>query len=210
MKILDRLFLAGSLIGAVCVGCAGPSKVEAVSKTPSQVAKEGLACLEKDDSACIGNLIWDNEARKTGLDSNAAKAVIEGPYAKATRSFTPLGEPIINQLDLNIVEIERSYRSSDGTRHGLALIATGGASGARLAPLSMQLFKVIGNADQKPGEFYVTAWRRVLKNNRGFFDSVGWHGMFCSSSFTDYRDWDALDHYFAGLEKKHLMAKGRA
>ncbi len=207
-KSITTVFAIGLAIGlAACFiliqGCGRRSNVTVV-KPPSQVAREGLACLEKYDSPCISQFLWDREASKTGLTPEAVAAVVSGPFKEATNGFAPEGEPKLNTMDTNSVEIQRTYRTPDGKRHGLALIATGGQDGGRLAPLSMELFIAMGNADQNPGEYHISAWRRVLKRNKAMFESVGWHGMFGSSSFTEYRTWDQLDSHFAAVEQQHF------
>ena len=192
-----------------CINCYGRRTVSAITQQPPHVAKQGLACLEKYDSTCVSALLSPRESEKTGLSSTAIKAVIDGPFLQATKYFRPVGEPTVNVLDSNSVEIQRSYRSVDGSHHVLSLIATAESDGARLTPLSMELFTALGNAERKPGEYYLTAWRRVIKNNRAFFNSVGWHGIYGSSSLEDYRDWDALDKHFAEIEQKHMSAKAK-
>jgi hypothetical protein len=176
---------------------------------PSQVAIRGLHCLESYDSGCIGELLWEREVEKTGLSPQAVKVVLDGPYRLATKGFKREGDPELHQMDINQVSIEAAYRSPDGRRHGLGLVAQGGASGARLTPLSMELFSILGNLEQRPMENHYTAWRRMLSKNRPLFESVGWRGIFGSSAFGDYRNWDSLDKHLAEMERREdqMMAK---
>jgi hypothetical protein len=193
----------------ILLDCHGGAPNSGIAQTPLQVASQGLASLEKFDSASVSSLLSPRESEKTGLSSAAAKAVIDGPFMQATKYFRPVGEPKITDLDTGSVEIQRSYLSIDGSHHVLSLIATAESDGARLTPLSMELLTALGNAERKPGEYYLTAWRRVIKNNRAFFNSVGWHGIYGTSSLEDYRDWDALDKHLAEIEQKHMSAKAK-
>jgi len=194
------------LVGIGLCGCT-THRPDTTSLSPSQVAKEGLLCLEHFDGKGFGDLMWDRECLKTGLNAAAVKAIVEGPYKSALSSFHPEGEPTINSMDVNQVEIERTYRSPDGRRHGIALIAAGGGDGSRLVAVSMQLFTALGNSQQKPHENHYAALRRTLKTNRRFFESVGWRGIVGNSSAGDYRDWDTLDRHFSEMELKEEALK---
>ncbi len=201
---MNRRWIAPATSVLLLVGASSLSKPQVVNatRTPSSVALQALTCLGKSDPKGIRLLLSDREVAQTGLGYSAVTAILKGPYSRATQGFQPEGPPKIEDLDVDQVAVERSYRTPDGRHHSLVFVVTGDGKVIRLTPLSTQLFVALGNSEQAPGENHFTAWRRMLKKNRAFFESVGWKGILSDTSSEKYRNWADLDQFFASEELK--------
>jgi hypothetical protein len=158
------------------VACAPAPTPASAPLTVDQVATRGIECLESGDAECIAGFVWDREAAKTGLTPKAVEAVLKGPFRIQMGELAPHSQIVVQRLDYSQVEASRGYRKGDGREVNLILIATGEKGKAKLTPLSMELFTMMGNAEQRKGESHFVAWQRMLRKHRPAFEAAGWRG----------------------------------
>ena len=206
MRYPVGLFVAFLFIG----GCSA-SKPAAEPVSAEVVAKKAIGCLHQGDSDCLSTYVWDREALKTGLSADALAKVIKGPFREQMGRLEPKSAVMIQRLDSEQVEASQAFVKEDGRTLNLIAIATGKVGEARLTPLSMELFVMMGNAEQNKGESHFVAWRLMLRQHRGAFESYGWKGVLADSTGSKFQTWDKLDVFLKSKERssKAMAYKGR-
>ena len=202
MRAVMRKSVVAMTIGlAVIVGCK-PGEI-ASRMSPEQAARHGVEGLVSLDAKKFEALLSKSEMEKTGLDQTALGKVLDGPFATLTKNFKAEGQMTVRKLDEKTTFAEQPMRTPDGQLKSFFLVGTGKPNDARVAPLSMNLFTIMGNAEQRKGEKnHYVAWRRMLTKYRNEFESAGWRGMYSSSDFENYRNWDEMDRWLAEEARK--------
>ncbi len=203
----DRWGVMRKILGALPVGLIvmmGCKSAEVVSNvSPEKAARLGVEGLVSHDAKKFEALLWEPEVEKTGLDQATLAKLLDGPFATLTKNFKAEGEMTVRKLDEKTTYAEQPMRTPDGQLKSFFLIGTGKPKDARVTPLSMNLFTIMGNAEQgKSEKNHYVAWRRMLSKYRSDFEAAGWRRMYSSSEFENYRNWDEMDRWLAEEAKK--------